>query len=79
MTHTIDIPGVFWDDYCERHSPQDVEDVKRGRLYRVVMSDDRLNDVLQDALYYAEGWPDDAPRAVIMSARATVVRIGKVI
>lgn len=72
--HTITLPRRFWDDHCDRLSP-DCTEIEGARYSVVTLSDDQLAELLADARYYAEGWPDDAPRGLVMSARSTVSRI----
>lgn len=74
MMHTLQVPRRFWDDHCERLSPQ-CEEIEGKRYSTITLNDEQLEELLSDAVYYAEGWPDDAPRGLVISARATVNRV----
>ena len=72
--HTLTVPRRFWDDYCDRHSP-DCEEIERTYHSVITLDDDQLADLLSDARHYAQGWVDEAPKGLIKSARVVVEEI----
>ena len=74
--HTLNLPRRFWDDHCDRLSP-DCAEIERARHSVVTLTDQQLAELLDDARHYAEGWADEAPAGLIASARATVQRINQ--
>ena len=67
----IKVPAHFLDDHADRDLPTPAILKRCGRYYMVAIDDPALGELLSDARYYA--WDvDEAPRGLIMSARATV-------
>ena len=69
---TYKLPARFYNDRLDRELFDGVE-VKANKSYVwLTLTDSEKASYLSDAEYYAKGYPDDAPKGIILSARATV-------
>jgi hypothetical protein len=67
----IRIPKRFLDDHLERDLPTP-EIVRETSLhYFIASGDPAIGELIEDARHYADGL-DEAPRGIVMSARATL-------
>ena len=74
-THTLRIPGGFWGDHMFRDcTPAESVEVK-GRSVVVTLTDEALQDLYTDAVYYSDGLGGDGYDPLASSAQRTVKAI----
>ncbi len=74
----VTIPATFWDDHGDRCPHDDEDDLpqeieRKGSRVTIKANQAGLRGLIADATYYAGAdAPDEAPRAVVASARRTL-------
>lgn len=67
----ICIPKRFLDDHLERDLPTPEIVRETSFYYFIASSDPAMAELIDDARHYADGL-DEAPRSIVLSARATL-------
>lgn len=73
----IRIPKRFLDDHLERDLPTPEIVRETSFHYFIASGDPTIGELIEDARHYADGL-DEAPRGIVMSARATLRAIRQV-